>query len=213
MEGAMITIGLTGGIGAGKSLVSEMLATKGAAVVNADLVGHRSYRKGMPAYEGLIAEIGRDILDPEREIDRGKLGQRVFADPRERERLNDIVWPAMAEMMEQDLKALRARGEPVAVLEAAVLIEAGWGYLADEIWVVIASPQVTHQRLVETKEMPPEQAEARMRAQLSNEERKWYADAVIENNGSVEDLRRRVDEVWADLQRRIAGGAASSGGG
>jgi dephospho-CoA kinase len=72
---------------------------------------------------------------------------------------------------------------------------------------------VTHQRLVETKEMPPEQAEARMRAQLSNEERKWYADAVIENNGSVEDLRRRVDEVWADLQRRIAGGAASSGGG
>jgi dephospho-CoA kinase len=209
----MITIGLTGGIGAGKSLVSEMLATKGAAIVNADLVGHRSYRKGMPAYERLIAEFGRDILDPEGEIDRGKLGQRVFADPQERERLNDIVWPAMAEMMEQDLKALRARGEPVAVLEAAVLIEAGWGYLADEIWVVIASPQVTHQRLVETKEMPSEQAEARMRAQLSNEERKWYADAVIENNSSVEDLRRRVDEVWADLQRRIAGGAASSGGG
>jgi dephospho-CoA kinase len=209
----MITIGLTGGIGAGKSLVSEMLVAKGAAVVNADLVGHRSYRKGMPAYERIIAEFGNGILDAEGEIDRGKLGQRVFADPQERERLNDIVWPAMAEMMEQDLKALRARGEPVAVLEAAVLIEAGWGYLADETWVVIASPQVTHQRLVETKEMPPEQAEARMRAQLSNEERKWYADAVIENNGSVEDLRRRVDEVWADLQRRIAGGAASSGGG
>jgi dephospho-CoA kinase len=209
----MITVGLTGGIGAGKSLVSEMLATKGAAIVNADLVGHRSYRKGMPAYERLIAEFGSDILDAEGEIDRGKLGQRVFADPQERERLNDIVWPAMAEMMEQDLKALRARGEPVAVLEAAVLIEAGWGYLADETWVVIASPQVTHQRLVETKEMPPEQAEARIRAQLTNEERKWYADAVIENNGSVEELQRRVDEVWADLQRRITGGAASACGG
>jgi len=115
--------------------------------------------------------------------------------------------------MEQDLRALRARGQPVAVLEAAVLIEAGWGYLADEIWVVIASPQVAHQRLVETKEMPPEQAEARIRAQLTNEERKWYAGAVIENNGSVEELQRRLDEVWADLQRRIAGGAASACGG
>ncbi len=209
----MITVGLTGGIGAGKSLVSEMLAAKGAAVVNADLVGHRSYRKGMPAYERLIAEFGGDILDGEGEIDRGKLGQRVFADPRERERLNDIVWPAMAELMEQDLRDLRARGQPVAVLEAAVLIEAGWGYLADETWVVIASPQVAHQRLVETKEMPPEQAEARIRAQLTNEERKWYAGAVIENNGSVEELQRRVDEVWAGLQRRITGGATSARGG
>ncbi len=209
----MITVGLTGGIGAGKSLVSEMLAAKGAAVVNADLVGHRSYRKGTPAYERLIAEFGGDILDGEGEIDRGKLGQRVFADPRERERLNDIVWPAMAELMEQDLRDLRARGQPVAVLEAAVLIEAGWGYLADETWVVIASPQVAHQRLVETKEMPPEQAEARIRAQLTNEERKWYAGAVIENNGSVEELQRRVDEVWAGLQRRITGGATSARGG
>jgi dephospho-CoA kinase len=209
----MITVGLTGGIGAGKSLVSEMLATKGAAVVNADLAGHRSYRKGMPAYERLIAEFGGDILDGEGEIDRGKLGQRVFADRQQRERLNDIVWPAMAELMEQDLRALRASGQPVAVLEAAVLIEAGWGYLADEIWVVIASPQVAHQRLVETKEMPPEQAQARIRAQLTNEERKWYADAVIENNGSVEELQRRVNEVWADLQRRLAGGATSACGG
>jgi dephospho-CoA kinase len=209
----MITVGLTGGIGAGKSLVSEMLAAKGVAIVNADLVGHRSYRKGMPAYERLIAEFGGDILDGEGEIDRGKLGQRVFADRQQRERLNDIVWPAMAELMEQDLRALRARGQPVAVLEAAVLIEAGWGYLADETWVVIASPQVAHQRLVEAKEMPPEQAEARIRAQLTNEERKWYADAVIENNGSVEELQGRVDEVWADLQRRLAGGAASACGG
>ncbi len=209
----MITVGLTGGIGAGKSLVSEMLAAKGAAVVNADLVGHRSYRKGMPAYERLVAEFGSGILDGEGEIDRGKLARRVFADSRQRERLNDIVWPAMAELMEQDLRALRARGEQVAVLEAAVLIEAGWGYLADETWVVIASPQVAHQRLVETKEMPPEQAEARIRAQLTNEERKWYADAVIENDGSVEELQRRVDGVWADLQRRTAGGATSACGG
>ena len=209
----MITIGLTGGIGAGKSLVSEILATKGAAIVNADLVGHRSYRKGLPAYHLLIGEFGSDILDAEGEIDRGKLGERIFADRRERERLNDIVWPAMADMMEQDLKALRVRGEPVAVLEAAVLIEAGWGYLTDEIWVVIASPEVTHQRLIETKKMSPEQAEARARSQLSNEERKWYADAVIENNGSIEDLRARVDELWADLQRRIAGGATPAGGG
>jgi len=205
----MITIGLTGGIGAGKTLVSEMLAAKGAALVNADLVGHRSYRQGTPVYERLIAEFGREILDAEGEIDRQKLGQRVFADPKERERLNYIVWPAMATIMEEDLAELRARGAAVAVVEAAVLIDAGWGYLADEVWVVIASPQVTKQRLVDGKGMSDDQAKARIHAQLSNEELKWYADVVIENDGRVADLQSRVDEQWNELQQRIARGGGS----
>ena len=115
----------------------------------------------------------------------------------------------MATIMEEDLAELRARGAPVAVVEAAVLIDAGWGYLADETWVVIASPQVTKQRLVDGKGMSDDHAKARIHAQLSNEELKWYADVVIENDGSVADLQGRVDEQWNELQRRIARRAGS----
>ncbi|MDI6858199.1 MAG: dephospho-CoA kinase [Dehalococcoidia bacterium] len=203
----MITIGLTGGIGSGKSLVARMLAEKGAALVNADEVGHRSYRKGTPVYERVVASFGREVLDENGEIDRAKLGQRVFADPRQRERLNAIVWPEMAKMMAQDLEALRSRGTAVAVLEAAVLIEAGWRPLADEVWVVLASPRVTRQRLMETKGMSAEQADARIRSQLSNEERRRRADVIIENNGSIEELKQRVEELWQELQRRIRAGS------
>jgi dephospho-CoA kinase len=203
----MITIGLTGGIGSGKSLVARMLAEKGVALLNADEVGHKSYRKGTPVYDRLLASFGREILDEDGEIDRGKLGQRVFADPRERERLNAIVWPEMARMMAQELDALRSLGNAVTVLEAAVLIEAGWRPLADEVWVVLASPRVTRQRLVETKGMSLEQADARIRSQLSNEERRRHADVVIENNGTVEELRQRIEELWRDLQRRIEAGS------
>jgi dephospho-CoA kinase len=199
----MITIGLTGGIGSGKSLVAQMLAEKGAALINADEVGHRSYRRDTPVHQRVVAGFGRDILDEGGEIDRRKLGQRVFSDPRERERLNAIVWPEMARIMAQDLEALRSQGNAVTVLEAAVLIEAGWRRLADEVWVVLASPRVTRQRLVETKGMSPEQADARIRSQLSNEERRRHADVVIENNGTIEELRQRIEELWQDLQRRI----------
>ena len=110
----MRTIGLTGGIGSGKSAVAQMLAARGAAFVNADLVGHRSYLKGAPTYERLIEAFGRQIVGADGEIDRQKLGRRVFADPEDRHRLNDIVWPAMAEMMAHDLDELRAKGERVA---------------------------------------------------------------------------------------------------
>ena len=97
----MITIGLTGGIGSGKSTVAQMLVDRGAAFVNADLVGHRSYLKGTATYEQLVAEFGREIVGAGGEVDRQRLGRRVFGDPQARERLNDIVWPAMAELMAQ----------------------------------------------------------------------------------------------------------------
>ena len=143
----MRTIGLTGGIGSGKSTVAQMLVARGAAFVNADLVGHRSYLKGTPTYERLIEAFGPEIVGADGEIDRQKLGRRVFADPEDRHRLNDIVWPAMAEMMARDLDRLRARGERVAVLEAAILLEAGWQWLVDEVWVVVAVPETAARRL------------------------------------------------------------------
>ncbi|MGD0115233.1 MAG: dephospho-CoA kinase [Dehalococcoidia bacterium] len=199
----MITIGLTGGIGSGKSTVARMLFDKGAAFVNADLVGHRSYRRGSATYDRLVETFGPEIVGANGEIDRQALGQRVFANPEDRERLNDIVWPAMAEIMARDLEALRSKNERVAVLEAAVLIEASWQWLVDEIWVVVASPVVAAQRL-EAKGIAREQTEARIRTQLSNEERCRQSDVIVENDGTLAELEERVQSLWEALQARIA---------
>jgi dephospho-CoA kinase len=202
LEGPVLTIGLTGGIGSGKSTVAQMLVARGSAFVNADLVGHRSYRKGTATYERLIEAFGPEIVGAEGEIDRQKLGRRVFADPEDRRRLNDIVWPAMAEMMARDLDELRAKGERLAVLEAAILLEAGWQWLVDEVWVVVASPETAVSRL-EAAGMGWEQVEARIRSQLSNEERIYQADVVIENDGTTAELEAKVQSLWEQLQERI----------
>jgi dephospho-CoA kinase len=199
----MLTIGLTGGIGSGKSTVAQMLVARGAAFVNADLVGHRSYRRGTPTYDRLIEAFGPEIVGADGEIDRQKLGRRVFADPDDRRRLNDIVWPAMAEIMARDLDELRAKGVRVTVLEAAILLEAGWQWLVDEVWVVVASPDTAVRRL-EAAGMEREHAEARIRSQLSNEERVYQADVVIENDGTTEELESKVQALWGQVQGRIA---------
>jgi dephospho-CoA kinase len=199
----MLAIGLTGGIGSGKSTVAEMLAARGAALVSADLVGHRSYRQGTLTYERLIESFGPEIVGADGEIDRQKLGRRVFSDPEDRRRLNDIVWPAMAELMAHDLDELRAKGARVVVLEAAILLEAGWQWLVDEVWVVVASPEIAVRRL-EAKGLDREHVEARIRSQLSNAERIYQADVVIENDGTKEELDSKVETLWGKLQGRIA---------
>jgi len=199
----MITIGLTGGIGSGKSTVAQMLVDKGAAFVNADLIGHRSYVKGTAIYEQLVAEFGGEIIGADGEVDRQRLGEHVFRDPSARERLNAIVWPAMAELMAQDLEAARSRGARLAVLEAAVLLEAGWTWLVDEGWVVIASAEVAVRGL-EAKGMTRQAAEARIRSQLSNEERAYQSDVVVKNDGTLAELEAQVQSLWDGLQERMA---------
>lgn len=194
---------MTGGIASGKSLVSRWLAERGAAVIDADKVGHESYRRGTAAYDALVATFGDEIVGADGEIDRKVLGPRVFADPMARKRLEAIVWPAMRRMMEERLTELRAAGTKIAVLEAALLIEADWLPLVDEVWLVTASPETVRQRLIQRNGLTPEQADARIGAQLSNEERRPYADVVIENDGTVEELRHAVDAAWDRLQAQV----------
>jgi dephospho-CoA kinase len=199
----MRTIGLTGGIGSGKSTVAQMLVARGAAFENADLVGHRSYLKGTPTYERLVDAFGEGVVGADGEIDRQKLARRIFAEPDQRRRLNDIVWPAMAQMMARDLDEFRAQGQRVAVLEAAILLEAGWQWLVDEVWVVVSTAETAVKRL-EEKGMDREQAEARIRSQLSNEERIFQADVVIENDGTLAELEQKVQTFWDQLRKRVA---------
>ena len=171
-----ITIGLTGGIGSGKSTAAKILAELGAPAIDADKVGHEIYQPGAPAYRELIDAFGGGILAADRTIDRRKLGPIVFADPAALKRLNAIVHPKMFARMGEMVAAMRRSGEarPI-VIEAAILIEANWQPLFDEIWLVIAAQAQVVERIERDRGLKPSQTEARIRAQLPDEERQKRA--------------------------------------
>ena len=199
----MITIGLTGGIASGKSTVSAMLRELGAHVIDADQVGHAVYEPGAPAWDQLVQAFGWEIVGEDGRIDRKKLGPIVFADPARLQTLNSIVHPLMRKVMEDRLEALRQEGiTTIAVIEAAILIEGGWASLVDEIWVTAVPESVALERLVGRNGLTPEQAEARIRSQMGNEERKQYALRVIDTAGSLEDVQLQVNVLWADVLTR-----------
>jgi dephospho-CoA kinase len=193
----MTTIGVTGGIGSGKSTVTRIFAELGAPVIDADKVGHAIYQPDGPAYLEMIAAFGEGILASDRTIDRKRLGPIVFADPAALKRLNSIVHPKMFVRMREMVAGMRAEGErkPI-VIEAAVLIEANWQPLFDEIWLVTTSKERVIQRIENERGLAREQIEARIQSQLSDDQRRKFATEVISNDGSVEDLRARARELW-----------------
>ena len=199
----MRTIGVTGGIASGKSLATRQLAERGTVVIDADKIGHEAYRPGTETFRQVVAAFGVEIVGANGEIDRKALGAKVFADPAERRRLEEIVWPAMRKMMEERLEELRAKDVEIVVLEAALLIEADWLSLVDEVWLVLASPETARRRLMERNGLTAEQAESRLRSELTNEKRRADATVVIENDGSLEELRRAGGEAWAKLEARV----------
>jgi dephospho-CoA kinase len=196
----MKVIGLTGGIGSGKSTVSQLLAEMGAVLLDADKVGHEAYQPGTEAWKEVVAAFGREIVASDESIDRKKLGAIVFGDPAALERLNGIMHPRMYDMMADRIEGYRQQGVKVVVLEAAILLEAGWTPLVDEIWVTVASEPTVVRRVRERTGLPEEQIRSRIRSQLSNEERKKQASVVISNDGSLEELRARVVELWEGLK-------------
>jgi len=211
----MRVLGLTGGIASGKSTAAERLKELGAIVLDADRYGHRAYEKDTPGFHAVVNEFGHDIVGGDGEIDRRVLGGKVFGDPEQLERLTNIVWPVIREFAAHDIDDLRAR-EPdtVVVLEAAVLIEAGWQDLADEIWVVYVSPEVARRRLMGRNNFTEDQAQARIDSQITNQERLEQADVEIENDGTLEEFVSALDAEWGRLQQRMqdpAGGRAASG--
>jgi dephospho-CoA kinase len=195
---AVRVIGLTGGIGSGKSTVADILEALGAKIIRADSVGHEVYRPRTQGWQRVTEAFGRDILAPDGSIDRQKLGAVVFSDAHARAQLNAIVHPLIAAEIRRRIEAHRAAGslEPI-VVEAAVLIEAGWLSLVDEVWLVVADRDVVIDRLGKQRRLAPEEARVRIAAQLGDAERQRYAHVVIRNTGSLEELREQVRTLWA----------------
>lgn len=195
----MKVIGLTGGIGSGKSTAARILAELGAYVIDADRVGHAAYRSGSPGWKSVVDAFGESILARDGEIDRKRLGEVVFADPKQLRRLNEIVHPLIGESIRDDIRARRRAGlrHPI-VIEAAVLIEASWTRLADEVWVVVADREQVVKRVRAQRGLDDHAIATRLRAQIDDEERKRHADVVIDNSGTVEALRQSLQRLWSE---------------
>ena len=196
----MLVIGLTGGIASGKSAVSQMLSELGAVVIDADKVGHEAFRPRSDAWREAIAAFGSGILGQNEEIDRSKLADIVFNDPKALEQLNRIMHPLMYKIVEQRIEALRRQRVEVVVLEAALLIEANWTDLVDQVWVTVAPESDVIDRLCSQKGFTEQQARARLNSQMPVAEKSKYAYVVIENDSDLDTLRGRVVELWQKLR-------------
>ncbi|WP_069763107.1 dephospho-CoA kinase [Streptomyces sp. LUP47B] len=203
----MLKVGLTGGIGAGKSEVSRLLVEHGAVLIDADRIAREVVAPGTPGLAAVVRAFGEDVLAEDGTLDRPKLGSIVFSDPDRLAVLNSIVHPLVG-ARSRELESAAAE-DAVVVHDVPLLAENALAPLYDLVVVVDASPETQLDRLVRLRGMTEQDARARMAAQATREKRLEIADVVIDNDVPLEDLRRRVQEVWGDLVRR-AGASRTS---
>ncbi len=190
-------VGVTGGLGSGKTTAARILGELGAHVIDADLVGHDIYRPGSEGFRRVVGSFGPEVIAGDGTIDRKRLGSIVFSDPVQLKRLNAAVHPLMGQEMRRRIDALRAAGwrAPI-VIDAAVLIEGNWVSLVDEVWLIVASRKAILSRVAAQRGLDRAAIEARIRSQLSDEERRPYATVVVDNSGSLGDLRAQLERLW-----------------
>ncbi|MEU0680621.1 MULTISPECIES: dephospho-CoA kinase [Streptomyces] len=196
----MLTVGLTGGIGAGKSEVSRLLVRHGAVLIDADRIAREVVEPGTPGLAAVVEAFGEEILAEDGSLDRPRLGALVFSDPEKLSTLNSIVHPLVGARSRELEEA--APEDAVVVHDVPLLTENGLAPLYDVVIVVDASPGTQLDRLVRLRGMSEEDARARMAAQATREQRRAVADIVVDNDVPLDALERRVEEVWADLVRR-----------
>ncbi len=198
----MPVIGLAGGIASGKSTVGELLRRKGALVIDADAVAHEIVEPGRPALAEIRDRFGNEVITPDGWLDRAALGRVVFDDPQARSDLNDIMHPRIYEEIQRRIRGQRR--DRIMVFEAALLAETYEQALEwleiDAVVVVDAPPEVQVQRLVDERDMTLDEAYARISSQTSRQERNAHANYVIRNVGTLADLEREVDRMWAQIQ-------------
>jgi dephospho-CoA kinase len=192
----MRLIGLTGGIASGKSLVSLQLQGLGAVVIDADQIAREVVQPGRPGWDLIVREFGWSFIDSNGGVDRKALGQLVFNNPRELEKLNRITHPLILAEVEKLLQIYSSGHEGVVVLDAPLLFETGLDQFVDEVWVVMVDHQTQVKRLMARDRLTEQDAEQRIRLQIPLEEKVFRADRVIDNCGLPEDTERLVKEAW-----------------
>jgi dephospho-CoA kinase len=191
----VLVVGLTGGIGSGKSTVSALLAAKGAVVVDADAVVHELQRPGTAVFEAMVDRFGNGIVAADGSLDRSAVADIVFNDPDALADLNGIVHPAVGAEIVRRMDELSTT-DALVVLDVPLMVESARGYPVAGLIVVDVDPDVAVRRLVEKRGMREDDARARIARQASREERRARADVVIENSGSLDDLAAQVDRAW-----------------
>lgn len=201
----MLKVGLTGGIASGKTTVAEMLAARGCRVLYADRIAHELMAPGQPAYDEIVRAFGRDILHAGGAIDRRRLGEIVFADAARRAELNRIVHPrVIAEIEKEFARLAAAQPDAIVVVEAALLIEAGYHRRLDKLIVTVSTPEQQLERLMKKTGLSRTRAEERLAAQLPAEEKRRHADYEIDCSGSLAATEQQVEKLLAEW-RRLAG--------
>lgn len=192
-------VGLTGGVGAGKSTVAKLLAERGAVIIDADAIAREVVEPGTPGFTAVVDAFGAGVVGPDGALDRPKLASIVFADEAQRSRLNAIVHPLVGERTAQLMHA--APEGAVVVYDVPLLVESGLAGGFDFVLVVEASEATRLARLA-ARGMPEKDARSRIAAQASDEQRRAVADAVLRNDGSLDDLAEQVDEAWERITAR-----------
>ncbi|HXA59844.1 MAG TPA: dephospho-CoA kinase [Streptosporangiaceae bacterium] len=199
----MLKVGLTGGIGAGKSEVSKRLVARGAVLIDGDAIAREVVEPGSAGLAAIVREFGAGVLLPDGTLDRPKLGSIVFGDPERLAALNAITHPLIGRRSQERFEA--APADAIVVYDMPLLTEGNLASLHDVVIVVDVPVEVQIARLVERRGMTEADAKARIAAQATREQRRAIADHVIDNTGSLTELDARVDEVWADLVKRSGG--------
>ncbi|HJP27768.1 MAG TPA: dephospho-CoA kinase [Dehalococcoidia bacterium] len=195
----MLVIGLTGGIGTGKTEVAHVLRELGALVIEADKVAHLSYEPGTAAHSAVARRFGNGVLDDSGVIDRDRLGKVVFSDSGLRRELEAIVWPAARNWITARLLEEEKRGSNIVVIEVPKLFESGWDELVDIVWTVEAPEGEISRRVGQRSRLSESDTNARIAAQFTRQERVARADSVIENDATFEVLRTRTSKLWESL--------------
>jgi len=202
----MLKVGLTGGIGAGKSAVAQRLARYGALVIDADQIARGVVEPGTPGLAQVVGLFGAGVLGPDGALDRRRLGEIVFGDDELRARLNAIIHPLVGARLRELEEG--ADADAIIVEDVPLIAENGLASAYDLVVVVDVPPRLQEERLVRERGMTPGQVAARMAAQASREQRLAIAGIVVDNSGSLDELDRQVGELWAELCRRARSGPA-----
>jgi dephospho-CoA kinase len=200
----MKRVGLTGGIASGKSTVCEMLHSKGASILDADLVAHSLIRKGKPSYARVLESFGQDILGPDEEIDRGKLGNLVFGSPERLNLLTRILHPEVIRQILTELAKIEDEiPEARVIVDASVMIESGFYRSFQYLIVVSCRPEQQLERLRARSNLLEKQVRQRIASQIPLEQKIKFANWVIDNSGSLDDTRMQVDRLWDELVQQV----------